>query len=181
MIAEFQNYVVLALFIVSITALFNTDTRRLGLIMIAAWVAQEVIARASLGGPLMPLGGSFTASPTATLADYAPWRWFLAVNTIATFLILLPLGSKSLPSVFPKPTRISAVIGSFFAFQMIVDMSFGLSDNLAMTRSYLVLQTNILWAEIIILGLYSGGYHSSRLRRFGGSLTHKLGKRSVGS
>ena len=180
MIAAFQTHVVLALFIVSIVALFNADTRRIGLIMVMAWASQEVIARVSLGGPLMPLGGSFTAAPWATLEDYAPWRWFLVVNITATFLILLPYGSKLFPKTLPKPSRINAVIGSFFAFQIILDMSFGLSGNLSMTRSYLVLQTNILWAEIIILGLYSAGHYSGRLRRFGSSFTHKLGKRSVG-
>lgn len=154
MFAEFQVTVVTALFLVCIPSIIHRSTRKVAIALICCWSLSEIVTRWYLGGSLFPFWGDFTTKSDVTLADYAPWQWFFIINAVTTVCILLN-----------PHNRLGAVIGSLFCIQMLLDLGFGLAGNFGMVRTYLVWQTNIMWIQITILGLFSAGLFGGHLRR----------------
>lgn len=127
------------------------------LVVIAMTLADTSISNRRLAGILALNFVAYVAGQLLT-GQAAPWLWFLIVDCVCAFVVL-----------HPPASRLAAVIGSIYVFQIIVHVAFAGAGSGAAARFYLDVLATAGWLQLLTLA--AGAIHHGRRRKvaaFGG-------------
>lgn len=121
------------------------------LVVIGMTQADTSVSNKWLAGVLAANFVGYVAGQLLT-GQAAPWLWFLAVDSVCAFIVL-----------HPPASRLAAVIGSIYVFQIIVHVAFAGAGSGAAARLYLDVLATAGWLQLLTLA--AGAIHHGRRRK----------------